>query len=131
MPQDKLKILIVDDDKFLLDIYAVKFKKEGFDVSVAMGGEEALAKLSDKSNNYNVLVLDMVMPGMDGETLLSEIKKKGIGKGMVKIVLSNQGQPEEIKRAEVFDIDGYIVKASAVPSEVLEEVKSIAQAKLG
>jgi len=130
MTKDKLKILIVDDDKFLLDIYAVKFKEEGFNVDTAMGGEEALVKLSDKSAGFNVVVMDMVMPGMDGETLLGEIKKKGLEKGLVRIVLSNQGQPEEIKRAEAFNIDGYIVKASAIPSEVLDEVKSIAQSKL-
>jgi len=131
MTDKTYKILIVDDDKFLLDIYAIKFKQEGFDVDTAMGGDDAVKKLSDPANKFDIVVMDMVMPGMDGEALLAEIQKKGLEKDLVRIVLSNQGQPEDIKKAEAYKVDGYIVKASSIPSEVLSEVRAIAKKKLG
>ncbi|MEK7120936.1 MAG: response regulator, partial [Patescibacteria group bacterium] len=60
----KKKILIVDDDKFLLDIYSLKFVAGGYEVNTAFNGEEALKKL--KESKPDVLLLDIVMPGMDG-----------------------------------------------------------------
>ena len=75
MDNVKHKIFIIDDDEFLLDIYAVKFKEEGFEVEVARGGKEALDKI--KEGIYpEVVLLDVVMPGMDGFELLGIIKKK-------------------------------------------------------
>jgi len=131
MTGEKYKILIVDDDKFLLDIYTVKFREFGFDIDTAMSGQEALDKLKSSVKKFNVLLLDMVMPVMGGLELLAEIKTQNLDKGLVIIVLTNQGQPEDIKKAQEFDVDGYIVKATSIPSEVLIEVKQIADKKLG
>ena len=61
----KYKILIVDADKLLLDMYSVKFNQQGFDVVIGIGGEDALAKLRD-GLNPDVILLDLVMPDVDG-----------------------------------------------------------------
>ena len=125
MSEKKYKALIVDDDQFLLDIYSTKFKEEGFEVDIALGGEEALDKLT-ADDSFNIVLMDLVMPGMDGLALLEAMKKAKLNVGRVLIVLSNQGQPTDIKQAEQQGIHGYIVKASTIPSEVVHEVVSIA-----
>ena len=130
MKGDHYKILIVDDDNFLLDIYSMKFTQEGFEVLTATSGEDALEKLKNPEMNFDILLLDMVMPVMDGLTLLKQAKNQNLLEKMVVIFLTNQGQPEDIKKAEELEVDGYIVKATSIPSEVLAEVKKIADDKL-
>jgi len=120
--EKKKKILIVDDDKFLLDMYSVKFQEDGFEVETGVGGEDGLTKLRD-GLNPDVIMLDIVMPNCDGFQVLETIKREGLGNDPIVIVLSNQGQDEEIERAKQLGADDYIVKASAIPSEVLEQVK--------
>ena len=130
MKGDHYKILIVDDDNFLLDIYSMKFSQEGFEVLTATSGEDALEKLKNPEMNFDILLLDMVMPVMDGLSLLRQAKNQNLLEKMVVIFLTNQGQPEDIKKAEELEVDGYIVKATSIPSEVLAEVKKIADDKL-
>ncbi len=120
----KIKVLLVDDDKFLLDMYALKFERGGLEVNAAVGSQEALAKLKD-GFKPDVMILDIVMPGMDGIELLGEIQKNHYADNAVVVVLSNQGQPSDIERAKKLGVAGYIVKASTIPSEVLEEVIKI------
>jgi CheY-like chemotaxis protein len=120
------KILIVDDDKFLLSMYSMKFSKEGMDVTAIPSPNEALEKLKG-GFAPDIIILDIVMPEMDGIELLSKIRKDKLCPNAVVIILSNQGQPSEIDRAKEFGIAGYIVKATTIPSEVLHEVVRIAQ----
>lgn len=120
----KYKVLLIDDDKFLLDMYSLKFKEQGLDVEVGYGGEEGVRKLKEGSTP-DALVLDIVMPGTDGFAVLEAVRKEKLGGDPAIIVLSNQGQESDIKRATELGADGYIVKASAVPSEVLEQVLKI------
>jgi len=115
-------ILIVDDDRFLIDMYSLKFKEEGFDVAVAQGGEEALTKLSD-GKGPDVVLLDLIMPGVDGLEVLKTVKEKKLAPNSFFIVLSNQSQEGDITRAKELGAHHHIVKASAVPSEVVVEVK--------
>jgi len=123
----KCSILIVDDDKFLLGMYAVKFQKEGFEVVTASDGGEALAKLKD-GLKPDVLILDIVMPVMDGLELLEKIRSNHLSEQSIIIILSNQGQSSDIEKAKKLGVDGYIVKATTIPSEVLAEVNKILQA---
>lgn len=118
----KKKILIVDDDKFLLDIYSLKFVAGGYEVNTAFNGEEALTKL--KASKPDVLLLDIVMPGMDGIEVLGKLKDEKIA-GFKIIILSNQSQQSDVDKATAFGVDGYIIKASATPSEVLAKVNAI------
>jgi CheY-like chemotaxis protein len=116
------KILIVDDDKFLLNMYSIKFQKEKFDVTVASDGLEALKKLQE-GFIPDAIVLDIVMPVMDGLEFLEKIRGEDLAKEATLLILSNQGQSSDIDKAKRLGIDGYIVKATTIPSEVVTEVQ--------
>ena len=122
--QDKKKILIVDDDKFLLNMYSMKFEKNGFEVKVAQGPEDALNILKD-GYKPDILLMDLIMPVMDGFEMYEKIKKDNLASGAIAIMLTNQGLVSDINRAKELGVHGYIVKATTIPSEVVEEVIEI------
>lgn len=117
-----MKVLLLDDDAFLRDMYAVKFKEAGHEVEIAEDGPAALAVLEDTV--VDVVVLDMVMPGMDGISFMEEASK-GPGKSSAFIVLSNQGEDSDRQRAKQAGAIGYIVKAESVPSDVVAKVEEL------
>jgi two-component system chemotaxis response regulator CheY len=122
------KILIVDDDKFLLNMYSIKFQKEQFEVVTAGDGAEALKKLQG-GVVPDAIVLDIVMPVMDGLEFLEKMRAENLAKDSAILILSNQGQSSDIEKAKVLGIDGYIVKATTIPSEVVSEVKRMLENK--
>lgn len=122
--EKKLTALLVDDDKFLLDMYSLKFEKNGVDVTTACGADEALEKMRE-GVEPDIIVLDIVMPNMDGIELLGVMRKESLAMNSVIIMLTNQSQAIDMERAKELNVDGYIVKASTVPSEVLEKVMGI------
>jgi len=122
--EKKYKVIIVDDDKFLLDMYAMKFEKVNVEVIALENGEDLLNKLKQGLRG-DLLLLDIIMPGMDGLTALEQIKKENLLKNMKVIMLTNQGDPEEVKKAKNMEIDGYMIKAITTPSEVVAKVMAI------
>lgn len=129
MNEDKpYKILIVDDDKFLLNMYSIKFQKEKFEVTTASDGADAIKKLQE-GLVPDAIVLDIVMPVMDGLEFLEKMRGEDLSKNSAILVLSNQGQSSDIEKAKKFGIDGYIVKATTIPAEVVAEVLRMLQAR--
>ena len=116
-----VEILIIDDDAFLLDMYALKFSQKGFHVTSSPGTLEAIDKLREGLKPA-VIVVDLVMPAMDGFEFLEAIHKEELAKGALVIVLSNLGEQEDVDRGLKLGAAGYIIKASATPSEVVEKV---------
>lgn len=115
------RIYLVDDDRFLLDMYSVKFKAAGHEVTAFQAGHDALDALR-KNPAPDAILLDIVMPEIDGFGVMEVIRKERLGEPSMKvIVLSNQGQPQDLERAQELKVDGYIIKASAIPSEVYTE----------
>ena len=123
-PTNNKKILFIDDDKFLLDMYVLKFGKAGYDVKAADSTDLGLRILRD-GFDPDVLLTDIVMPGMDGLELIDAIRKEKLASKAVIIMLTNQGSSDDIGRAQKLGVDGYIVKATTIPSEVLSEVEKI------
>lgn len=119
------RIFMIDDDKFLLDLYSMKFKNAGHDVSVFSGGEEVLKELRKGEKPPNAILLDVIMPGMDGLSVLATIQKEKLAAGSKIIVLSNQGAESDIEKAKALGAHGYIIKASAIPSEVLAQTVAL------
>lgn len=118
------RIYLVDDDRFLLDMYAIKFKNAGHDVTAFQGADDALAALR-KEKAPDALLLDVVMPGMTGFEMLETIRRENISPTTKYIVLSNQGQDADLDKAKELKAAGYIIKASAIPSEVYAETIKI------
>ncbi len=121
----KYSVFLVDDDKFLLDMYKRKFENDGASVEVAVGAEEALTKLRG-GTKPDVLVFDIIMPGMDGLELLKTVRKEKLVPDSVVVMLTNESNKDAIEEAKSLGIKGYIVKATTIPSEVIEKIKKIA-----
>ena len=123
-----MKILLIDDDAFLRDMYAAKFIEEGNEVESAENPIVALQKL-ETTQDFDVVLLDMIMPGMPGVELVKAIKEKYPDFGATCIVLSNQGQKEDVSDAMAAGADGYIIKAESIPSDVVKKVVELVDNK--
>ena len=116
------RILVVEDDLFLRELYADILKSEGYTVESAVDGEEALTKI--KLGGYDLILLDIIMPKMDGLEVMRQVKKdppKSPNKTV--IFLTNLDKDEEIKAALQLG-DGYLIKSQINPGNLIEEVKN-------
>lgn len=120
MPDSK-KIMIVEDDSFVLDIYQTKLSQEGYTVIEARNGAEAMKKL--EKEKPDLLLLDIVMPYMDGIEVLKKIKDREDLKNMPVILLTNLSQKEEINVGLGLGASDYLIKSHFTPSEVMEKIK--------
>ena len=123
MENKDIKILIVEDDNFLVEMYTTKFELEGFQVVSAEDGETGLA--AAKKEMPSIILLDILMPKMDGFATLEALKKDSSTKNIPVILLTNLGQKEDIKRGFELGAAGYLIKAHFMPSEVVEKIKKI------
>jgi len=118
-------ILLVEDDPFLIDIYTVKFKERGFSIDVAKNGDECFSKLEE--GNPDLVLLDIVLPKLDGWEILRKLKNDGKLKGLKIVILSNLGQSQkgEVEKGMKLGAAKYLIKAHYTPTEVAEEVEKI------
>jgi CheY-like chemotaxis protein len=129
MSKNTYKICIVDDDPFLLDMYNLKFQQGGHEVTCFTDGSSALEALR-LDQGYDIVLLDLVMPQVDGYEVLRTVRQENlVGQQTAVVILSNQGQEKDIARAQEYGVDGYLVKANTLPSEVLEKVVDIIERK--
>jgi CheY-like chemotaxis protein len=120
----KKKVMIIDDDQFLLNMYSLKLKNRGFEVLLENNALEALQKLRD-GVSPDVILLDFIMPDMNGLDFLEEVHKANLVPNSKIVALTNQNQPDDIERAQMLGVVKYIVKASTIPSEVVNEVNKV------
>lgn len=116
-------ILIVEDDPFLIDIYTTKLKEVGFKIEVVKEGDEVLPKLKEKLPD--LLLLDIVLPQVDGWEILRQIKEENSLKDLKIIILSNLGQKSEIEKGLKLGAARYLIKAHYTPSEIVEEIRKV------
>ena len=119
----KNKVLIVDDDAFLSGIYATKLELEGFQVVTARDGEEGLKTAGEE--NPDIILLDVLMPKLDGFETLKRLKQDEATKAIPVIMLTNLGQKEDIEQALEAGAQDYLIKAHFVPAEAVEKIKSV------
>ncbi|ALM10394.1 MAG TPA: two-component system response regulator [Candidatus Peribacter riflensis] len=115
------RILIVEDERPLAHALELKFHHEGFDTHICLDGEEALKEATE--GTYNVILLDLIMPRMDGFTFLQEMKSRGVKTPTV--ILSNLGQDEDRARAQELGAVGYYVKSNTPIMEIIKQVQSL------
>ncbi len=127
--KNKFTVCIVDDDAFLLDMYNLKFQHAGHEVRCYTDPVQALEYLR-KGEHLDAVLLDLVMPKMTGFDLLRAIREESLCDAHTAVViLSNQGQDKDVEEARSYGIDGYLIKANTLPSEVLESVTKIVEEK--
>ncbi|PIU79301.1 MAG: response regulator [Candidatus Moranbacteria bacterium CG06_land_8_20_14_3_00_43_56] len=119
----KKKVLIVEDDNFVAEVYSTKLLEMGHEVQIAQNGEEGLA-LIEKSKP-DLVLLDILMPVMGGIELLEELKKKVEWKNIPIILLTNVGEKESIQKARNLGVQDYLIKSHFTPAEVIEKIESI------
>lgn len=115
------KILIIEDDPFLGDVLVQKLSKEGFDILLSKDGKEGLERI--KSVHPDLVLLDIILPSMNGYEILEEKQKDSAIKEVPVIIISNSGQPVEINRALALGVKDYLVKAQFDPEDVLTKVR--------
>lgn len=123
MEGEKKKVLIIDDDTTIADMYLLKFRREGFDADAVTEAANALSFIQKKEPD--VILLDIVMSHMDGFEILSALNSMDLKKKPKVIFLTNVGQKEEAARGLKLGAEDYIVKANFTPSEVVEKVKKV------
>ncbi len=127
MPAKKFKILLVDDDPFILSMYGRKFMDEGFIVHGAHTAADALAQA--KAFSPDLVLLDIMLPDEDGLTLLKKLKRQKETAHLKICMLSNLGQASYREQALIMGASAYLVKAYFDPSEVVAKVQELIAAK--
>lgn len=125
---DQKRILLVEDDDRLLQLYNQLLSSEGYQVTLSNTGIDGLAKMTE--GGYDLVLLDIMLPGKDGLEILEELhQNKPIVPNKSIILLTNLAKNETIARALKNDVDGYIIKSRYSPEEFLAEVKNTLAAK--
>jgi two-component system response regulator (stage 0 sporulation protein A) len=115
------KIAIIEDDQAISQMYRIKFEAEGYTVDTAENGRLGLELL--ESMQPDIVLLDIMMPEMNGDAVLDKLRKSTWGKDMKVIILTNMGEQEAPKRLKELGVTAFIVKAEMTPSQVAELVK--------
>ena len=117
------KILIVEDDKFLRDLISQKLTKEGYDVDEAVDGEEGVKMI--KEVNPDLVLLDLILPGIDGFEVLVKMKENSSISSTPVIILSNLGQKEDVEKGLKLGAVDYLIKAHFTPGEIIDKIRAV------
>ncbi|MFA5013453.1 MAG: response regulator [Candidatus Paceibacterota bacterium] len=117
------KILIIEDDKFLRELMTRKLLSLEYDVVSASDGEEGLQKI--KSETPDIVLLDLILPGINGFDVLAKAKKDPAIEKIPIIILSNLGQSEDIEKGLKLGAQDFLVKAHFTPQEIVNKLRSI------
>lgn len=120
-PKPSPKVLIIEDDDTLLQMYRLKFEREGFEVLSAIDGEAGIGEAVGKKPD--VILLDIIMPKVDGFAVLKQLKGDPKTKAIPVILLTNLGQTEDVKKGRSLGADDYLIKASFTPAQVVAKVR--------
>ncbi|MCX6761796.1 MAG: response regulator [Candidatus Moranbacteria bacterium] len=125
MEDSKKTVMIIEDDRFVMDIYHTKLTQSGFAVVNAENGLEALKKLREEKQIPDLILLDIIMPYLGGLEVLEEVKKDERLKNIPVILLTNLSQKTEIDRGMALGAKDFLIKSHFTPSEVLEKIKTV------
>lgn len=123
MSSGKTTVVIVEDEKMLADMYSTKFTMEGFDAAKANDGQAGFDLV--KQSHPDIVLLDIIMPKIDGFGVLKMLKEDADLKNIPVILLTNLGQDEDIKKGKELGAADYFVKANHTPAEVVQKVKQV------
>jgi DNA-binding response OmpR family regulator len=116
-------ILVVEDDKFLRELIVQKLNREGYQTIEAIDGEEGVKKIKDEKPA--LVLLDLILPGIDGFEVLEQVKKDPEAAKVPVIILSNLGQKDDVEKGFKLGAADYLIKAHFTPAEIISKVKAI------
>jgi two-component system, OmpR family, copper resistance phosphate regulon response regulator CusR len=116
------KILIIEDDSFLVEVYANKLEEKGFEIEAARDGEEGLDLLEKK--DFDLVVLDISLPGIDGWQVLEKMRSSEKNKETKVIILSN-AEVQDLNKLNELKVEKYLIKVNYTSSEVVSEIEEI------
>ena len=116
-------ILIIEDDKFLREMIAKRLQEEGYNVSMAVDGEEGIKKI--QGEKPDLILLDLILPGIDGFEVLERMRKDSELAKIPVVILSNLGQKEEVERGLSLGAVDYLIKAHFTPREIIDKIKKV------
>jgi two-component system, response regulator len=119
----KIKVAIIEDDMAIVQMYRTKFENEGYEVATAPDGASGLELI--ESFEPDIILLDLMMPNMNGLDMLSKLRGQPGGRNAKVVVLTNMGDTETATRVYKLTADDYIVKAEMTPKQVAERVKAL------
>ena len=122
-----MKVLLVEDEEFIRDLFKRQLDLSGFTTDAFGNGNDGLAALG--KNAYDLVLLDIMLPDINGLQILQTIRSKPETKGIAVVLLTNLGQDAVIKQGFELGADGYLVKAAYTPDQIVQEVKNIMQKK--
>lgn len=113
------KILLIEDEYFILDLYKRILEDAGFEVMTAMDGEQGLEKAK---LNPDLILLDIMLPGLNGLQLLQKLKSENSMKNIPVVLITNLGQANIIKEAFNLGVQGYLLKVRLKPQDLIDQV---------
>ncbi len=119
------KVLIIEDDEFLQGLEAGKIKKSGYDVIVALTGEEAMQRITEPG--IDIILLDLILPKFDGFEILKKIRETESTKNIPVIVFSNLSEEAELKKAQDLGATQFMIKSNFTLDELVDNIKKILQ----
>lgn len=122
-----MKVVIIEDEETLLRVLQDKFRKSGFEIDVALDGEQAIPVV--ERSQPDLIILDLILPKKSGFEVLQLLKRDAKLKSIPIIVLSNLGQDEDIKKALQLGANDYLVKTQHPLDEVIEKTKNLLRVK--
>lgn len=117
------KILIIEDDKFLRELIAQKLLKDNYDIAEAVDGEAGMKSV--KEEKPDLILLDLILPGIDGFEVLARVKADPMLSQIPVIILSNLGQKDDIERGLKMGAVDYLIKAHFTPAEIISKIKGV------
>ena len=117
------KILVIEDDRFLRELISQKLLKEGYDIAEAVDGEGGIESV--KIEKPDLVLLDLILPGIDGFEVLARIKADPDVSETPIIILSNLGQKDDIEKGLKMGAIDYLIKAHFTPSEIIEKIRAV------
>jgi DNA-binding response OmpR family regulator len=122
------KVLVVEDDKFLANAYKAGFEGEGLEVSLAYDGEEALSMAQEL--HPDVIILDILIPKMDGFTVLQKLKENSELASIPVIIASNLGQKQDVDKGLELGAVDFIIKSESSVTQILTKIKTVLEKPL-
>lgn len=123
MTNQKISVLAIEDDKFILSAYKTAFENEGFEVHLAQSAKDALKQL--KALTPNIIILDLLMPEDDGFSVLTKLQKSKIWSQIPVLIASNLDDEKYIEKAKALGVGEYVVKSNISLVDLINRIKEI------